>query len=395
MKKRWCVLTLTMVFLFSSVFAGMNTVSGQIALNQQDTFNYYIYFSSIDMGTVDGSIGSNEYPETNSLVSVDGFNFVDVSFIHNATHLKVGIRAKVHGWVGFGFGDNGMLNSTLVTTGADGTTPFQPSVWRGVGNQFPNFLKFLEDFNGSVAVNDDADGTTVEFVLPLNGTANGGNYNWQVGGTYGFFLAAHNSSDQLTYHTYHTPRNLKATLLPNNVPLPQAVTINSFTASKIEGDTYKLVASVQNAPAGTEVEFRMVTNYGGLVLGTNSTDANGNAELIVDLSIATFEERELVAIVYPQQGFTGASKSTVVNGLHEKIREIYIDNIEADPEYDNKELFLINPDLFNNSGHLIGAVFIYLLMLIITMLIWEYIAAIMKLAYIFLVGKRMEELDNE
>ncbi|RMG34800.1 MAG: hypothetical protein D6732_10260 [Methanobacteriota archaeon] len=383
-----------LVFLFSSHLWGLNTVSGQIALNQRETFNYYIYSSSIDMSSVDGSINPNEYPETNSLTSVDGFNFVDVSFIHNSTHLKIGIRSKLFGWVGFGFGDNGMLNSTLVTTGAEGTTPFQPSVWRGIGNQFPSFLMFLEDFNGSVAVNEDATGTTVEFLLPLNGTAHGGNYNWQVGGTYGFFMAAHNSSDQLTYHTYHTPRNLKATLLPSNIPLPQTVSIDSFTVSKIEDETYLLKATVKNAPAGTEVEFRMVTNFGGVVLGTNTTDGNGVAELVVDLSIATFEERELVAIIYPQQGFTGATKSTIVNGLNDRFEEIYVHNIVADPEFDDPERFLINPDLFNNSGHLIGAVFIYLLMLIITMLIWEYVAAIMKLAYISFVGKRMEETED-
>lgn len=381
------------MFLFSSAFVGTGVAQGQLNLNQQETFNYYMYFTSIDMTSVDGSIGSSEYPETNIIASVDGADFAQVSFVHNASHMKVGIRAEVLGWVGFGLGENGMLNSTLVTTGAEGTTPVQPSVWKGLGNQFPNFIATIESFNGTVAVNEDTTGTTVEFVIPLNGSAGGATYDWSEGGTYGFFLAGHNTSDGLVYHTYHTQRNLRVTVLPSSVPLPQTVTIGSFTAEKVANEQYRLIVNVQNAPAGTEVEFKMATVFGGIILGTNQTDGSGNAELTVDLAVATFEVRELVAIVYPQQGFTGASTTIQINGLHEEFEEIYVHNIVADPEFDDETHFLINPDYFNNSGHLIGAVLIYCLMLIITMLIWEYVAAIMKLAYISLVGKRMEETE--
>ncbi len=394
MKSKWSYISILLFFLLTLQIVSNGNGNVVASQNQSPTFNYFMYYSQINQSEVDGTIGNTEYPEANQILSVDGYNFADVSFVHNGSYMKIGIKAhNLFGWVGFGVGDNGMLNGTLITTGASGNTPVGASIWKGIGNEFPNFISSFENANASVAVNEDSEGTTVEFLLPLNLTSIGG-YDWSVGGTYGFFLAAHKDSDALTYHTYHAPRNLKVTLLSQAVGLPQTVSISSFSASVLNGEVYLLTAKLSNAPTGTDVEFYMNTTFGGVLLGTNQTDSTGNVQLTANLSISTFEKATVWVKVNPQQGFTGAMATATISGLQAEFEDIYVHNIVADPEYDNKELFLINPNLLNNAGHLIGAVLIYGLMLIIVMLIWEYVAAIMKLAYISLVGKRMEA-ENE
>ena len=189
-------------FKLLSILLSFLILSAPLTVMGADTKLYYRDFSNL---AIDGVIGSDEYA-TSFEVShyADGSVFLTVSWSHNSTHIAIGLEGKLTGFIGFGMNDpgKGMAGADMVIVSVENNVATAGDYY-STGNIAPT----LDDdqFPMEVAGKEENGVTTVEVVFPLTSEdAAGQDHNWKVGGTYGFFFAAHETSDELVYHTWHS-----------------------------------------------------------------------------------------------------------------------------------------------------------------------------------------------
>ncbi len=164
-----------------------------------------MYYSTFDDYALDGKISANEYPNSYELTDVNSGNtFATLYWGHNNTHVFVGISGSFTGWVGFGMNEpgKGMAGADMVISSVENGN-LTIGDYNAVGNVLPNKDDDQMPIKG--AGTEENGVTTVEFIMPMASSDTAGqDHNWSPGNTYGFFVAAHESSDELLYHTYRT-----------------------------------------------------------------------------------------------------------------------------------------------------------------------------------------------
>jgi len=387
-------------FLTLASLSGLfTTVRGTSSLSLTGDPLYYLYSNSTTIN-IDGTVTPGEYPDGFPVYSVDGINFANLSWAHSNGMLYVGIVAAVEGWVGFGQGSNGMLDAPMVfgSVTSGNVLTIKDAFGPKLSNTFPSVDSALNptgDINQSAGT--EVNGvTTIEFSFPLNST-DSKDAAWAVNGTYSFFLAADKVKEvnEMDYHTYHSPRNLKVQILPESIPSPTAVELSATTMVGTDLINISSTAMVNSAvAAGIDVTFAVNTSFGLRELGSAITGTDGVATLTnVDLGTLVGATIQLVAIHKPSiaNSYSMSSMSTIaVSG--ENIQQFYNDRILNPPEYDQ---FVFNPNMFNNSGRLAGVIMLFLLLFVVFMLTWEYVKAVVNWVRIAQLGKGIEREEDE
>ncbi|RMG33757.1 MAG: hypothetical protein D6732_11665 [Methanobacteriota archaeon] len=196
--------------LFSAFIATILMIS-TFPSNAANTTLYYSDFASAKL---DGKVDDGEYPTTFKVADhLDSENyFLNVAWGHNKTHIFIALWGEFTGWVGFGMNEPGagMTGADMVISSVkNGVATAQD--YHAIGNTPP----IVDDsqFPIEVAGTEENGITTVELRFPLASDDTAGqDHNWEIGGTYGFFFAAHESSDTLTYHTWHSDDELSVTI---------------------------------------------------------------------------------------------------------------------------------------------------------------------------------------
>ena len=364
------------------------------------TTQYFLYMMNTSDIELDGIITHDEYPEGIDIYSVGGINFATLYWGHNGTNLFVGIQAKLNGWVGFGQGENGMIGAAMTYGYVTGGETYLVDAH---GDAVQNTNPRVDDVNNILGSSgsETTDETTLEFTIPLNSNDEN-DAAWDVGGTFGFFIAGHKSSDIMVYHTYHTARDLKVTLIANPTLAPRPVLLTKPEVTKTGDMLFDIGSTVTDGTVNLEnkkVIFAIVTSYGYYQLGSTNSTTSGLA-MLTNVSFLNTNGESLfvgnsvlvVAIFQGGLGFsTKISESTEVAISGHNVSEYYTERILDPPEYSN---FIINPDLLNNSGRLIGATLIFILLLIIFLLTWEYLQAINYWIKVFLIGRNTEKEES-
>ncbi len=214
---------------------GMMLFLVPFSVNAADTKLYYNNFSSLNL---DGTINEGEYSTTFDVPDhLDKQNvFITVSWSHNGTHLAMGIVGKLTGWVGFGMNEpgKGMAGSDMVIASVEGST-VTVGDYHATGNVPPT--QDTNQFPIDAAGKEENGQTTIEMVIPLTSDdTEGQDHNWKVGGTYGFFFAAHESSDTLTYHTWHSDLFTVEIASQGETPAQATVALGGSTGGNGETD---------------------------------------------------------------------------------------------------------------------------------------------------------------
>ena len=172
------------------------------AVKAADTTLYYSDFSNL---VLDGTVSDNEYPTTFDVTATsDGSKFLSVSWAHNSTHIAVAMSGHLSGWIGFGMNEpgKGMTGADMIISSVKNGKLISKDYF-ATGHVLPNEDSDQITIQG--AGKEENGVTTIEIVFPLKSSDTAGqDHNWEVGNTYGFFFAAHESSDDLTYHTWHS-----------------------------------------------------------------------------------------------------------------------------------------------------------------------------------------------
>ncbi|MHA2093900.1 MAG: DOMON domain-containing protein, partial [Candidatus Hodarchaeales archaeon] len=190
--------------LFLNLFNSLNYKNPLPALasKNQVSSGVIVHFVNPSEVTLDGIISPDEYP-TNYF---DPISDIEVFFSHNGTDLFVGLVSPSTGWLGIGFGPQGIgMDSANIFIGyIDGET----LVWEdhyGVGvNHIRDSVEGGTTDIGDVEGFENETHTIIEFVCPLS-SGDIYDHNFVAGGTYGFYVANNPAVDDVTsYHPEHS-----------------------------------------------------------------------------------------------------------------------------------------------------------------------------------------------
>lgn len=154
---------------------------------------------------VDGNVSGSEYPVR--LEDAHDLTGIVVSFSHNGTDLFVALESPTKGWVGIGFGPEGVtMNGANIIMGYvldNGTLVLEDH--HGIGTQhFPDVEKGGTDDIKSAAGWENSTHTTIEFVFPIS-SGDSYDHSWVLGQRNGFFLSNHPTADDMSsYHPEHS-----------------------------------------------------------------------------------------------------------------------------------------------------------------------------------------------
>lgn len=187
-------LLLTVILLISPI--GLMMVSAKA--------DYTLYSYDLSTTTADGSIDPSEYATYFDLSVGGPAKSITVYWGHNESHFAVGIEGEFGGWVGFGMntGGNGMTGADMIISSVD-NDGVHTGDYHATGHSEPS----IDDDQMPISIGGkESNGkTTIEFIIPMSSSDTAGNdHNWVNGGSYNFFLAYHESSDSLTYHSGHS-----------------------------------------------------------------------------------------------------------------------------------------------------------------------------------------------
>jgi hypothetical protein len=393
----------TKFFVFICIglfFGGITSTVGHVddtnqtlGVSANDIEQYYLYYTDTEP-IINGVIEDGEYPETLEMYSVDRIHFADLSWAHDNEFLYIGITTTSQGWVGFGQGENGMLGAEMfVFLGAN----FIGNNYIGHETNYvqPNLID-TQNVEGVIleqASTLENEVRTVEFKVPLSPEIEP-HHDWEVGGSYGFFIAAHESSTAFLYHTYHTPRNLRVEILNDSIATPEQITISEFDFELI-GDNVTLSANA--GETNLQIEFSANTTFGYYFLGSALTDGFGDAQLTLSLSFfQSFVGNEILlyAIFRGSIGFSPAKSEVLIIDISDTghdIREFYENRILD--EFTGE--FILDPDFFDNSQRLLGVIMLYMLVIIVTLLVYEYLKAVLYLVLIHREGAVAKGSDKK
>ncbi len=209
--------------IFAIISIILLSVSSTAVIGASTTL-YHSDFSSLE---IDGTIADREYPTTFNVPHWNsGTAFLTVSWGHNNSHVAIGITGDFTGYVGFGMNEpgKGMTGADMIIASVVGGV-LDVFDYYSTGNVAPT-----KDDNQRtiVGAGKEVNGkTSIEFVFPMKSDdTEGQDVTWEVGGEYGFFFAAHETSDALGYHTWHSKSDLTVSIADSSkTPSQSKVTL--------------------------------------------------------------------------------------------------------------------------------------------------------------------------
>jgi hypothetical protein len=192
----------TFKLVLISLLLFLSCISGLVA---QTSFEITIYYNNLSSIKQDGIINNNEYPVKYIIHSHQDQHFVDLYIVHNNTHLAIALSGKFKGFVGIGFNEfgKGMLNSDMIIASVNNNN-ISIANYDGVGYNVPIIHEEqLESLKNSAGKFVD-EKTTVEFMIPMSLNPFS-IHELLIDERFAIFIAAHESSKELMYHTWRTP----------------------------------------------------------------------------------------------------------------------------------------------------------------------------------------------
>lgn len=258
---------------------------------QTETPDAYIYLGDFSRINVDAIIDENEYPQTIIINSING-EFVNyLSWVHNNTHLAIGLTFNSTGWIGIGLGEvgSGMTSADMIVASITNDQVNISDMYATGRNATIEDSDSYIDLN-QVSGSETAGQTILEMIIPLQSSDTAGNdHNWQVNNTYGFFTAYHQDSDDFNdIHTSHSPK-LTVRLLPTpanvkEIQLDFIIEVMNMTKLILSAHVTDLI--INSSVSDLEIEFYRKTEFGRLLLGSDPTDDNGNASITIDIDFS-------------------------------------------------------------------------------------------------------------
>lgn len=230
---------------------------------------------------VDGVVNPGEYAGT----FTDPVTGIAVSWVHDDVNLSVGLVSLGTGWVGIGFGPEGVLmdGSNIVLGYVLGAATVISDEY-GVGlNHIADIGLGGRDDILERAGSETSGKTTLEFRIPLD---SGDAYDvaLRTGKTFSLLLAYHDTADDLiTLHTIASAGSFILERDPTKVPTRRASLGLEGLGEPREAANVTLVARLlgdDGLPlASAIIDFFVNTSVGGGFLGSAETDALGVARL--------------------------------------------------------------------------------------------------------------------
>ncbi|MFQ6125723.1 MAG: DOMON domain-containing protein [Candidatus Heimdallarchaeota archaeon] len=176
---------------------------------------------------IDGTINQNEYAghyeESNT--------GMQIHWEHNGENMYIGLVSPGTGWVAVGFGPLGQkMDKANVILGAVDDATGEATL----SDQSVSGRSHTEDSHNNIiegAGTQRAEETLIEFVFPLN-SGDDADHSFEMGGTYGFIVACHASSDD--FGSKHTKRVASLSL---QIESPLEITGKPTTEPTTESET--------------------------------------------------------------------------------------------------------------------------------------------------------------
>jgi hypothetical protein len=345
---------------------------------QTDTPDAYIYFSDFSEINIDGIINENEYPQS---IAISSLNYL--SWVHNNTHLAIGLTFNCTGWIGIGLGEvgSGMASADMIVASITNNQVSISDMYATGRNTTIEDSDSYIDLN-QVAGSETTDQTILEMIIPLQSSDTAGNdHNWQVNNTYGFFTAYHEDSDDFTVeHTSHSPK-LTTRLLPTPanvkvIELDFNIEVTNITTLILSAHVTDLI--LNSSVSDLEIEFYRKTEFGRLLLGSDPTDVNGNASITIDIDFSGN-----VSLLAYYAGSEFIEKSEVAQNWLSPI-----------PYQDDDEKFGDLRDTFNDE-FLIRHFLTGLLIIILIVLTLAYLTVFTDLAKLFNLRNHVHKTEEE
>ncbi len=179
-----------------------DNLNGQAILNQTVETVKVSYLNPSEL-IIDGVITQGEYLTSYT----EEITEISVHFSHNGSFLFVGLVSPGTGWLGIGFGPEGVgMNEANILIGyvKDGSLTWEDHYGIGISHVNDLTMDSGADNLGNSAGDENNTHTTVEFSIPLS-SGDSYDHNFIVGETYGFYVANNPVSDDLTsYHPEHS-----------------------------------------------------------------------------------------------------------------------------------------------------------------------------------------------
>lgn len=145
---------------------------------------------------IDGTINQREYAG----LYEESNTGIRIHWEHNGENMYIGLISSGTGWVAVGFGSQKMDSANLIIGAVDDTGAVTLS------DQSAKGWSHNEDSQDNIikkAGTQSAKETIIEFIFPLN-SEDSADHSFEMGGTYGFIVAYHASSDN--FDSIHTKR---------------------------------------------------------------------------------------------------------------------------------------------------------------------------------------------
>ncbi|MFW9929539.1 MAG: DOMON domain-containing protein [Candidatus Thorarchaeota archaeon] len=250
--------------------------------------NIVVYYTSNSSShNIDGSITESEY-----LVNYnDSRSGMSLYIDRNQSDMFIGLVSPSDGWLAIGFNqlNQGMDDANFfmcsvvngVTTVRDATTTDHHAP------TLDNQSEVTDDVLAAAGSSSNGK-TTVEFITPLL-TTDPADFNFAVNQSNAIFLAYSTSTDFTKQHHAHS-NILSMFIAPDYVHVPYKTILTTSiipSDSQMEITEYEnftftatLMNATNNVPINNEsVYFYLKTSVGMLLLGSNTTDANGFAKI--------------------------------------------------------------------------------------------------------------------
>lgn len=238
-------------------------------------------FASPVVVVLDGRIAPNEYPSSFR----DTPSGLEVYLVHDDVNMTVGVVSPGIGWVGVGFGPEGVAMdgaNILIGYVAGGTTVLSDEYGVGFDHVTDVSLGGRDDIL-AFAGGEQGGRTTIEFRFPLN-TGDAFDARLEPGRTYGIILAyAATADDLVTQHDAAVIESMTVGENPNRVPTKIAGLSVSYEGTPLDGLNVTLLADVRGED-GTPmskavVEFYLNSSVGPGLLGESQTTDSGPASM--------------------------------------------------------------------------------------------------------------------
>jgi hypothetical protein len=226
---------------------------------------------------IDGEVATSEYTES----FYDQSTGVTVYWEHNSVDLTIAMVSPGTGWVAIGFGTQ-MFQSSMIMGGYDTDGSYCNDL-----TGIPDWEHNLDTEQGgtddilSCEASENEEGTTVEFVIPMD-SGDSLDPVLTVDEVFPMFLGFQlTSDDRTTIHTGHS-QILTALVRPVTVGVVSEMVISAPTEVQ-HGDNFTMVVTLtdnNSVPyANRDVEFFLKTALGDYIIEVKKTDVNGQANI--------------------------------------------------------------------------------------------------------------------